>query len=211
MMLLVVVGLVVGSAAAAGGDPVHRHPGLASSARLVRGKPDKGCAWIAKKPDARCAKKSDERVVATSACPSACDACDACEDDASWHVRGKPDKGCAWIAKKPDARCAKKSDERVEAESVCPVACGNTCDDDGASGDSESWSLKGNPTKGCKWVDRKPDDRCGKKSHDLVRAYDACPSSCASYVSASSAVHDAAHLTPWAAEAADVLKGAGLV
>ena len=71
--------------------------------------------------------------------------------------------------------------------------------------------LKGNPTKGCKWVDRKPDDRCGKKSHDLVRAYDACPSACAAYVSASSAVHDAAHLTPWAAEAADVLKGAGLV
>ena len=33
-MLLVVVGLMVGSAAAAGGDPVHRHPGLASSARL---------------------------------------------------------------------------------------------------------------------------------------------------------------------------------
>jgi len=32
MMLLVVVGLMVGSAAAAGGDPVHRHPGLASSA-----------------------------------------------------------------------------------------------------------------------------------------------------------------------------------
>ena len=33
-MLLVVVGLMVGLSAAAGGDPVHRHPGLASSARL---------------------------------------------------------------------------------------------------------------------------------------------------------------------------------
>ena len=177
---------------------------------FVRGKPDKGCAWIAKKPDARCAKKSDERVVATSACPSACDACDACADDVDWYVGDEPRKSCAWIAKKPDERCRRKDADGERASSACPVAC-DACDDDDASGDSESWSLKGNPTKGCKWVDRKPDDRCGKKSHDLVRAYDACPSACAAYVSASSAVHDAAHLTPWAAEAADVLKGAGLV
>ena len=176
----------------------------------VRGKPDKGCAWIAKKPDARCAKKSDERVVATSACPSACDACDACADDVDWYVGDEPRKSCAWIAKKPDERCRRKDADGERASSACPVAC-DACDDDDASGDSESWSLKGNPTKGCKWVDRKPDDRCGKKSHDLVRAYDACPSACAAYVSASSAVHDAAHLTPWAAEAVDVLKGAGLV
>ena len=141
-MLLVVVGLMVGSAAAAGGDPVQRHPGLASSARL----------------------------------------------------HGEAEK------------------LRRDLEPALPPAAHEAVDGALAKhASAKSWSLKGNPTKGCKWVDRKPDDRCGKKSHDLVRAYDACPSACAAYVSASSAVHDAAHLTPWAAEAADVLKGAGLV
>ena len=50
----------------------------------------------------------------------------------------------------------------------------------GKAKNSKSWSKKGKSAKTCKWVRKKPDKRCRKKSADGTRATAACPKACGS-------------------------------
>ena len=48
---------------------------------------------------------------------------DACADSASWYRKGKRKRTCAWVAKRPRRRCAKKDKAKVRAVAACRAAC----------------------------------------------------------------------------------------
>ncbi|KAH8072729.1 hypothetical protein JL721_3374 [Aureococcus anophagefferens] len=82
-------------------------------------KKKRDCAWVSKKPAARCNEDAE------AACAEACCSCD--EDDASWFAK-KATRDCAWVAKKKTkSRCKKKGRDgdgkRKKAKVACPVAC----------------------------------------------------------------------------------------
>lgn len=92
------------------------------------------CAYVAKRPDARCRRKSDAGVRAEDACFDACGTCDrwvddahACDDDDDWRANGREKNTCEWVAREPDRRCHKKNADGEVAWDACPGACG-TCD-----------------------------------------------------------------------------------
>ena len=107
----------------------------------------------------------------------------SCEDDESWHKADEPDKDCAWVAGKPQTRCAVKGpgwgQDKLLASYACPSVCGGPCDDSG------SWTKTGDEDwKGCAWVSIFPSARCkvwgevpGEEGR--VLAATACPDSCA--------------------------------
>jgi hypothetical protein len=101
----------------------------------------------------------------------------SCVDDASWHKTDEPGKDCAWVAKKPDTRCAVKGpgwgQDRLMASYACKSVCGGTCEDSG------SWHKNGEDWKGCAWVSIFPEKRCSVRGEDKVLAATACPDSCA--------------------------------
>ncbi|KAH8092061.1 calcineurin-like phosphoesterase [Aureococcus anophagefferens] len=53
--------------------------------------------------------------------------CDGvCEDDPDWHVDGKAEKGCAWVAENPASRCdeGKVGWDGASSDDACLEACG---------------------------------------------------------------------------------------
>ncbi|KAK7240421.1 hypothetical protein SO694_00112096 [Aureococcus anophagefferens] len=99
----------------------------------------------------------------------------SCEDSASWHQAGKPSRGCAYVAGKA-SRCSKEDADGVSAADACERACGR-CDEPAACEDSASWYAK-KAKKDCDYVAEQPEERCGKKGLDAIRAIDACPAAC---------------------------------
>ncbi|KAH8052893.1 cupin-like domain-containing protein [Aureococcus anophagefferens] len=94
---------------------------------------------------------------------------------ASWHQAGKPSRGCAYVAGKA-SRCSKEDADGVSAADACERACGR-CDEPAACEDSASWYAK-KAKKDCDYVAEQPEERCGKKGLDAIRAIDACPAAC---------------------------------
>ncbi|EGB02465.1 hypothetical protein AURANDRAFT_72850, partial [Aureococcus anophagefferens] len=107
-------------------DDGHDHgddPDCQDSTTWYRNHPSKDCDHVAKNPDTRCAKDNDDGVLASVACPAACDMCDAtpaptssCRDSGSWYMAGtgSPHKDCDYVMKNPDSRCKKKDDHGVK-------------------------------------------------------------------------------------------------
>lgn len=102
-------------------------------------KPALGCAWVGKKVTRRCSRKSQDGTRATEGCPATCGACSGgassptpapsvCADSPSWHKKNKPEKDCAWVAKRTGPRCrnSKVGADGTKPGESCPVACG-TC------------------------------------------------------------------------------------
>ena len=49
-----------------------------------------------------------------------------CVDDVDWVKRNKPrGSGCEWVAKDPEGRCKKKSNDKIKASDACECACGS--------------------------------------------------------------------------------------
>lgn len=103
------------------------HDSCVDSTSWTFGSGGKGCARLYDKPEL-CRKKSADKVLGYEACRYACGLCDDAADSETWYANGKPSNSCDWIGKKPDARCKKKDDAKVEAWYACPTACGT--DDD---------------------------------------------------------------------------------
>ncbi|KAH8045820.1 hypothetical protein JL720_16564 [Aureococcus anophagefferens] len=114
-------------------DDGHDHgddPDCQDSTTWYRNHPSKDCDHVAKNPDTRCAKDNDDGVLASVACPAACDMCDAtpaptssCRDSGSWYMAGSPHKDCDYVMKNPDSRCKKKDDHGVKAKHACLATC----------------------------------------------------------------------------------------
>jgi len=105
-------------------------PDCQDSTTWYRNHPSKDCDHVAKSPDTRCAKDNDDGVLASVACPAACDMCDAtpaptssCRDSGSWYMAGSPHKDCDYVMKNPDSRCKKKDDHGVKAKHACLATC----------------------------------------------------------------------------------------
>lgn len=45
------------------------------------------------------------------------------EDSPSWHKKGSPEKGCAWVAEYPQKRCGVKGEDKGLASDHCHAAC----------------------------------------------------------------------------------------
>merc|ERR1712167_85048 len=80
---------------------------------MGKGSDNKGCEWVAK-DTSRGSKKSSDKVLASDECILSCDSCPtACEmasDSTSWVKSGSPEKGCEWVALKPNSRCNKNGE-----------------------------------------------------------------------------------------------------
>ncbi|KAH8053600.1 hypothetical protein JL722_9445 [Aureococcus anophagefferens] len=120
-------------------------PGVEDSARHLseacadsttwhkKGDDEKNCAWVGKKKAKRCTGKvkSEGGVLASVACPVACDTCLAtcvegpsCADSTTWHQGWKKSKTCAWVGKSPAKRCDKESKSKVteDLQETCDAA-----------------------------------------------------------------------------------------
>ena len=67
---------------------------------------------------------TDGRSFAVSLPQKLCDG--VCEDDPDWHVDGKAEKGCAWVAENPASRCdeGKVGWDGTSSDDACLEACG---------------------------------------------------------------------------------------
>jgi len=95
-----------------------------------------------------------------------------CTDDTSWKRKWRT---CAWVAKRPQQRCKKKSNG-VEASIACPIACGSTkCTIPVCRANSE-WSLKqkNGKVKNCNYLKKKTKKRCRIIGIDNTFGYEAC-------------------------------------
>ncbi|KAK7232234.1 hypothetical protein SO694_00030256 [Aureococcus anophagefferens] len=67
---------------------------------------------------------TDGRAFAVGLPQKLCDG--VCEDDPDWHVDGKAEKGCAWVAENPASRCdeGKVGWDGASSDDACLEACG---------------------------------------------------------------------------------------
>jgi len=95
-----------------------------------------------------------------------------CTDDTAWKRKSKT---CAWVAKKPERRCKKKS-KGVEASIACPIACGSTKCTIPVCRKNSEWTLKqkNGKFKNCNYLKTKTKRRCGGIGIDNIFGYEAC-------------------------------------
>lgn len=121
---------------------------------LVWGKGNRGCDWVAKRPEKRCQKQGAPNArTGYQACKKSCasttpsttstsltssstspgglptTSAPACTDDVTWwHNQKKGPKSCQWVAEKPKKRCLLEGASDV-ASGVVPasVACQAAC------------------------------------------------------------------------------------
>ena len=100
--------------------------------------PNHDCDFVAKKSN-RCSWRSADGVLASVACPAACDSnCGTtptasppspgpsdCQNDPSWAGKFNPNHDCDFVAENSN-RCNWRSADGVRARDACPVAC-NSC------------------------------------------------------------------------------------
>ncbi|KAJ1448407.1 hypothetical protein M885DRAFT_501091 [Pelagophyceae sp. CCMP2097] len=148
------------------------------------GKPDKGCAWVAKDAALRCARLGQDTITAAAACAETCFLYESPSgespfgpDSLSWYKNSSPEKDCTWVALNPGNRCFKRDSNDVTAATMCTASCGTLVSPTPAS-DSPSWHKSDRPEKDCAWVAANAKQRCSKRDSGDVSAAFECAASC---------------------------------
>ncbi|KAH8054709.1 cupin-like domain-containing protein [Aureococcus anophagefferens] len=150
-------------------------PGVEDSARHLseacadsetwhkKGDDKKNCAWVGKKAASRCKAwvKSEGGVLASVACPVACDTCLAICEEAKQDLEET-------LAEEKQT-CAEEKQTCAEEKAALE---GPSC------ADSTTWHQGWKKSKTCAWVGKSPAKRCDKESKSKVLASDACPVAC---------------------------------
>ncbi|KAH8085503.1 cupin-like domain-containing protein [Aureococcus anophagefferens] len=140
-----------------------------------KGDDKKNCAWVGKKKVNRCAwVKSEDGVLASVACPVACDTCLLICEEAKQDLEetlAEEKQTCA----EEKQTCAEEKQTCAEEKQTCArrrPARGPSCVD------STTWHQGWKKSKTCAWVGKSPAKRCDKESKSKVLASDACPVAC---------------------------------
>jgi len=94
-----------------------------------KGLAKRSCEWVAERPDPRCGLDDGETIQECAAtCNPDCrgddeDDDDTCLDNPDYLFKGRNNKDCDWVGKKPEKRCDLNDSEPFYE---CPEACGNT-------------------------------------------------------------------------------------
>jgi len=86
-----------------------------------KGDTSKSCSWVLEYAEKRCNVRGFDRVLASYACPNACDA--PCLDDTNWYKKGDTQKNCAWVSTYPQKRCFVIGEDDTKGYESCPNAC----------------------------------------------------------------------------------------
>ncbi|EGB02936.1 hypothetical protein AURANDRAFT_68432, partial [Aureococcus anophagefferens] len=135
-----------------------------------KGDDKKNCAWVGKKKVNRCKAwvKSEDGVLASVACPVACDTCLLICEEAKQDLEetlAEEKQTCA----EEKQTCAEEKQTCAEEKAALE---GPSC------ADSTTWHQGWKKSKTCAWVGKSPAKRCDKESKSKVLASDACPVAC---------------------------------
>ncbi|KAH8048819.1 cupin-like domain-containing protein [Aureococcus anophagefferens] len=142
-----------------------------------KGDDEKNCAWVGKKKVNRCKAwvKSEDGVLASVACPVACDTCLLICEEAKQDLEetlAEEKQTCA----EEKQTCAEEKQTCAEEKQTCAeekaALEGPSC------ADSTTWHQGWKKSKTCAWVGKSPAKRCDKESKSKVLASDACPVAC---------------------------------
>lgn len=136
-----------------------------------------GCDWVQEFRKGRCDNIGIDGTYAFATCPVACRTCfvEGCSDDERWIT--PEGYTCDWVNEASKNRCSWLGLDGIHAFKACRAAC-DTCTFSCESEDSEDFHKRGDPDKGCSWVEQRHMPRCIAKGEDGGLAYEHCPVAC---------------------------------
>jgi len=92
-----------------------------------KGSKQKGCDWVANKPNDRCQKKSKGKLIETYWCIKTCEDQTYCEDSTELKYSNNKEKNCSWVGEDTDKRCGKSWKGETIESYWCPTTCNGNC------------------------------------------------------------------------------------